>query len=106
MVLTESLNATTRDSGGVINTNAKQDMVFINIIKARQSALSVAHEKHNINIHPVDSSINLQVSECFQSSTQPVSNDLKKSSSHPTTSPTMLPENAVNHSIPKSARFN
>ena len=105
MMVVDSLPPTHRGHKGFGSTNTiEKQKIFINRIKAKMSALHNSNAKQNLKLHQIDNAPNTPEDAYLQSTIEPVTSIHK----HPPSSspnPSILPENKVNHSLPKSVRF-
>ena len=105
LTVTNTLPSTTRGNQGFGSTN-REDVTFINRLKARAAAHRVAITKNNIKLYNPNSDPHEDEDEVLMTSHLPVPKSQKKSL--PTTSaalPSVLPENKVNMSLPATARY-
>ena len=105
LTVTNTLPSTTRGNQGFGSTN-RDDVTFINRLKARAAAHRVAITKNNIKLYNPNSDPHEDEDEVLMTSHLPVPKSQKKSL--PTTSaalPSVLPENKVNMSLPATARY-
>ena len=107
LTVCNNLSQTSRGPGGFGSSNTKpKDLHFINRLKAKTAALRATTKRHGIQLVNISDRSDGVEDTCLHTSVPPVDVTNKKSSGpNATVHPPILPENSVNHSLPKTATF-